>query len=621
MFHGFRKFKKGHTIEIEDVSLDSVIQKRHKNSIIASQKKETTIGERAFVGLFFGFIFLMIALIAVCFYFQIVRADDFSEKAENNQYIFNEINTQRGVVYDNNFNQLVENKQIFTLLLGKGISDGSLNEVAKILDILPEDLISEIQSSEDEQVRLGYELNDKQVIILKTKISELDNVYLEKKSIREYEEGEAFSHLLGYVSKDEGVGEDGIESYYEDILKENPGIKKYERDAYGNILSEEVVEESSSGKSLVLNIDSVLQEKSAEVLEKVVENGEGTGGAVIIMNPQTGAILSLVSYPFYDNNFFSRNFTQEEYDNLLNSRKTSFFNRAISGEYPIGSTIKPLLATAFLEEDIIDPDTNIKCEGGIVLADGTTKHDWKVHGLTNMRKAIAESCDVYFYVLGGGYKDIDGLGIERIDEYLYKYGLGKTTGIDLPGEASGFIPDPEWKEGYFDLPWYPGDTYNMSIGQGYMKATPLQVLVATSAIANGGKLMKPEIVKGIVDDKKNIVELFAPEVIDNNFISPSSLQVAKEGMRQTVTSPDGSAYSFNTLPIDLSAKTGTAETGTGDTYHNWIVAFGPYENPDFAIIVTLEHVSNYSGLTQQVVREIVEFYYAEEEDIDKDSNN
>lgn len=618
MFHGFRKSKKGHSIEIEDISIDSVIQKNYKNSILASQKRETTIGERAFVGLFISFFLCLLLILCISFFYQVINPNSFLVKAEKNRYIFKEINTQRGIIYDRNFNELVENKLMFNLVLEGEATEKSIKQISDILNLDFEKLKKDISENEEEKMYLLKNLTNEQVIVLKTNINDLTGFALEKKSLRGYKDGEIFSHVIGYVALDEEIGKDGIEKQYEEILKENKGVIKYERDALDNILSEELVKDPESGKSLILNIDKDLQIKSAEVLETAVFEAGGNGGAVIIMNPNTGEIQTLVSYPSYDNNFFSSNFTSKEYETLLSQKNVSFFNRAISGGYPIGSTIKPMLATAFLEEDIIDAETNINCQGGIELSDGTFKSDWTTHGLTNIRKAIAESCDVYFYILGGGYKNIKGLGIEKISAYLYKYGFGKKTGIDLPSENSGFVGDSIWKEESLGKVWYPGDTYNISIGQGYIKATPLQVLVAISAIANGGKIVKPQIVQGIVDDNKNIIQTFAPEIISENFISSENLKVVQEGMRQTVTSASGSAPSFNALPISLAAKSGTAETGSG-TYHNWMVVYGPYEDPDMAMIVLVENVSSFGGITQGVVREIVNYYY--EKNIDKDSNN
>jgi len=614
MFHFFRKYKKGYSIEIEDISIDSIIQKDHKKSLISSQKTESIISERSFIGLFCFFVLSITILLGTCFYYQGLNANNFLVKAEKNRYIFNELNTQRGVIYDRNFNQLVSNSQVFSLYYIDA-EEEAINTVCEILNIEKQEIQNQIQENES-GFFVNKDLTEKEIILLKTKTHEIDGFEIRKRNIRSYDNNEwSFSHLLGYVSKEDGVGKDGIERQYEDILKEIPGQIKYERDVNNNILSEEIVEEPRSGKSLILNIDKDLQNKSSEVLKNAVDENGGKGGVVIIMNPKNGKILSLVSYPSYDNSLFSRSFSQKEYDQMLSQNNVSFFNRAIQGEYPIGSTIKPILATAFLEEDIIDPDTNINCKGGIELSDGSYKSDWKSHGLTNMRKAIAESCDVYYYILSGGYKDIKGLGINKIDEYLFKYGFGERTEIDLPGEEPGFVPTPEWKEQEKNIVWYPGDTYNISIGQGFLKATPIQVLIAISVIANNGKLVKPQIVKGIVDENKNIIEFYEDSIRSDNFINLENIKVVQEGMRQTVTSEKGTARSLSYLPFDCAAKTGTAETGTG-LYHNWITVYGPYENPEIAMIVLVEDIPTPLGITNSIANEILKYYY----NIDKRGN-
>ena len=303
MFHGFRKSKKGHSIEIEDISIDSVIQKNYKNSILASQKRETTIGERAFVGLFISFFLCLLLILCISFFYQVINPNSFLVKAEKNRYIFKEINTQRGIIYDRNFNELVENKLMFNLVLEGEATEKSIKQISDILNLDFEKLKKDISENEEEKMYLLKNLTNEQVIVLKTNINDLTGFALEKKSLRGYKDGEIFSHVIGYVALDEEIGKDGIEKQYEEILKENKGVIKYERDALDNILSEQLVKDPESGKSLILNIDKDLQIKSADVLETAVFEAGGNGGAVIIMNPNTGEIQTLVSYPSYDNNF------------------------------------------------------------------------------------------------------------------------------------------------------------------------------------------------------------------------------------------------------------------------------------------------------------------------------
>jgi penicillin-binding protein 2 len=229
-----------------------------------------------------------------------------------------------------------------------------------------------------------------------------------------------------------------------------------------------------------------------------------------------------------------------------------------------------------------------------------------------MRKAIAESCDVYFYTIGGGYGDQQGLGPTKIKEYLKIYGWGDKTGIDLPEEVAGFVPDKEWKKKTFGQGWWDGDTYNLSIGQGFLQISPLEVVTAFSAIANGGKLLQPQVVKSIVDSEKNVVQDFQPKIIRENFINPENLQIVREGMRQAVTgknSPQASAVILNSLPVSAAAKTGTAEVG-GDRYHNWVTVFAPYEDPQIVLTIVIENIKGAQVAALPVAREVLNWYFS-----------
>ena len=254
-------------------------------------------------------------------------------RAEKNVYILRN-KLRKGIIYDRNFNKIVANEQIFNLVLKEETSNEALSEVAKILNL---------ESIEEGNTCIKENLSNQEVIVLKTKLDKLQGFELEKKNIRNYENGYAFSHIIGFLSKDEEKGQDGIEKEYEDILKEIPGITKYKRDALNNILGEELVKDPESGKSLILNIDKNLQIKSAEVLKSVANETNATGGSIIIMNPKTGEVLTLVNYPSYDNNFFSKNFNNEAYQALLNSKDISFFNRGISGAILLHPLSNPFL--------------------------------------------------------------------------------------------------------------------------------------------------------------------------------------------------------------------------------------------------------------------------------------
>ncbi len=410
-----------------------------------------------------------------------------------------------------------------------------------------------------------------------------------------------------------------MEKSYEEVLRKNPGKLRVEKDALGNLISQEIISLPESGKSLVLWLDSELQTKMKEELEKQAKIVGTEKAVALAMDPKTGGILAMVSLPSFDNNLFQRGADQKALNSLLNDPEKILLNRVIAGLYPVGSTIKPLIASAALEEKIISPDKKINDDQGFIVipnpwdsSSPTIKKDWTIHGWTDMRKAIAESCNVYFYTVGGGYEDQQGLGPTRIKKYLQLFGWGDKTGIDLlEEEIAGFVPDKEWKKKKYNEPWVDGDTYNLSIGQGFVKTTPLEVVTAFSAIANNGKLLQPQAVQKIVDSDKKPIEEFSPKIIRENFIDPANLQIVREGMRQAVTgqnSPQASSIVLNSLPVSAAAKTGTAELG-GDRYHNWVTVFAPYDDPQIVLTVMLENVKGVQAAALPVARSVLEWYF------------
>ena len=646
-------------IEPHEVLLDKLAKKKEEELGISGKKFEIPLFKRVFQGFFYFSILLLFLLFLRTFQFQVIEGKECLSQSFENRYIFHKIQAQRGVIYDRNLKQLSFNRPSFDLVCEKNNLPQSseserkkvLNEVSQILKINSEALekiISEASESEDFTFPVFRNLDHQTLLILETKIGELPGFTISENSIREYQDGEDFSHLIGYIGKIKSeefkeepefysifdyVGREGIESSYEKVLRKNPGKIRIERDALGNIISKEIISLPESGKSLVLYLDSDLQRKIKETLEKKAKEVGAKGAAAVALDPKTGGVLALVSWPTFDNNIFSKG-DQKGIRELLDPKNDRLFNRVIKGKYLIGSTIKPLIASAALEEKIISPDKKINdSEGKIVVRDFWNPekvweyNDWKIHGWTDMRKAIAESCNVYFYTIGGGYGDQKGLGPTKIKEYLEKFGWNQKTGIDLPGEVEGFIPDPSWKKSYFekkeDQVWVDGDTYNLSIGQGYLKITPLEVAVSFLPIANGGKILKPQIVQKIIDSEKNLVEEdksssspFAetrvieeiqPQILNANFIDPKNLQVVREGMRQTVTAGSATGW-LDTLSVSAAAKTGTAELG-GNYYHNWITVFAPYDDPKIVLTIVIEKVKDVRVAALPVAQEILNWYF------------
>jgi penicillin-binding protein 2 len=449
---------------------------------------------------------------------------------------------------------------------------------------------------------------------------------IEKRVQREYVDSTVISHLIGYVGKSDLEGREGIEKFYDTILKESQGKILIERDAKGKILSQKIIEFPRTGKSLVLWLDFNLQKKLKEEIEKKMKEVRAKGGAAVALDPKTGGVLALVSLPSFDSNLFSKGISQEDWKKLKEDPRNPLLNRAISGQYPFGSTVKPFIALAALEEKIISPKEKVVCQGEIEIPHRYNPDiiykfgDWKVHGPTDVRKAIAESCNVFFYTIGGGYKDKKGLGPSKIKKYLEIFGFGKLIDSDfpIPSFATGLIGDPEWKKEKLRESWWDGDTYNMSIGQGYILTTPLQVARAFAAIANEGKLLKPRFVKEIVDEEKNLVEIVPPEIEYEVPIDKKNFQIVKEGMRWAVTgenSPHASATFLNDLPVAVAAKTGTAQVFKKDCencYTIWVTTFAPYDDPKIVLTIVLEEVKGrLSQVVVPVAKEVLNWYFSQ----------
>jgi len=410
---------------------------------------------------------------------------------------------------------------------------------------------------------------------------------------RMYPLGPAAAQLVGYVSypkKDANghwfqnttTGISGVEEEFNTTLQGTNGIKISETDASGSIVSGSVVRDPHTGKNVALSIDSGLQQTLYDAIAHRSETSGWRGGAGAIMDIHTGELLALVSYPSFDPTVMSEGSPQEQIAGYLADARSPFLDRAVSGVYTPGSVVKPFVAIAALEEDIINPDKKILSTGSISIPNPydqkhpTIFRDWKAHGWVDMREAIAVSSDVYFYEVGGGFEDQRGLGITRIEEYMKKFGFGAPTNVALPNEGDGVIPSPEWKAANFDGdPWVLGDTYHTAIGQYGFQTTLLQLVRGVAAIANGGTLVTPRIIHGA-----------GREEYPTN-MSPDNLQIVREGMRKGVTG--GTAQALSVYGLSVAAKTGTAEVGVRkESANSLVIGFFPYENPHYAFAVVME---------------------------------
>ncbi len=425
----------------------------------------------------------------------------------------------------------------------------------------------------------------------------------------------SLGQVIGYVSypkKDaKGIYYDtsetgmmGLEAEYDAHLAGENGQLLTETDALGNVRSQGIIVSAKGGKPLALSIDVHLQTLFASAVADVAASRQFIAGAGVIMDVRTGAVRAMVSYPSYDPNVLSNGGPADVIAGYRTKPGRPFLDHAVQGVYAPGSVVKPLIAAGALTDGLITPDTVIDDPGFISVPDPYHPgkefiyKGWRALGPMDVRNAIAWSSDIFFYTVGGGFGDHKGLGIDRLAYWYEQFGLGVSTGVNLSGEASGLVPTPAWKEKTFDEPWYLGDTYFTAIGQYSVQVTPLQMARAIAAIANGGKLFRPTLLR---EQAPRFITVPA---------APSALSVVREGMRETV-SVLASALNFSYVKI--AAKTGTAQTGSRNQYDNsWVVGFFPYDDPQYAFAVVLERGPQGSGSQAvNVMRDLFNALYAE----------
>ena len=575
--------------------------------------------------------FLVLAVLAGrVFVLNTVQGEKYQSMSERNSLRMLTIPAPRGIIYDRTGQALVQN--IPTLDLAVVPSDLPREEgdrvrerelLRSIIDI-DQEVASSVfgaKGNTASPVLLKSRLTQEEMLIFLSRQADFPGVVLMRSAEREYRDGTIFSHLIGYEGKirqqelddypeyglSDMIGKEGIEKSYESFLRGKNGADRVEVDALGKIKKELGSVQPVPGNDIILHIDAELQKKIFDSLSMLLETKNLKRAAAVAMNPETGGVLALVSLPSYDNNLFSGGIDQKHYEELLTDDARPLFNRAVSGEYPPGSTIKPVVAAAALAEGVVNEHTEIESRGGISIGKFFFG-DWKAHGFTDIRRAIAVSSDVYFYSVGGGYGSVPGLGMRRMKAYEEFFGYGKKTGIDIPGEADGFLPDPDWKQRRFGERWYIGDDYHAAIGQGFVTATPLQILNSIATIGNGGILREPRLVSHIRDASGKLSPVESP-VVRRDFVDANILRIVREGMRETVT--EGTAQPLKDLPVAVAGKTGTAQFGTGKDTHGWFVSFAPYEKPEIALIVLVEGQGEEGYNAVPVTKEVYQWYFGD----------
>lgn len=523
-------------IEPDEIFLDSKNLPGFDRELFEG-RLESPLSPRIPYVVFAFFLIIAAVLAARLFQLQIIRADYYRVRAENNRLVKMSFPAERGLIYDRDMKELVWN-----------VSEG-----------------------------------------------------------RAYLSEPGLSHILGYIGYDEETsevsdypkktGRAGIEKAYEDILNGKDGSRFIEKDARGQIVSQSVATPAERGSNVVLTVDAGLQSELFRAIGQIAAERGFNAGSGAIIDVVSGEILALASWPEINSQIFSRGPTPSEISVFLKDERKPFFFRALEGVYPPGSVFKTIVALGALSEKIIDPQKEIFSAGSISIANPyfpdseSVFYDWKAHGWVNMRRAIAVSSNIYFYTIGGGFGNQAGLGVRKIIEYAKKMGLGQKIGLELP-EADGLLPTPEWKEKYRpdDPIWRIGDTYNLSIGQGMIQVTPLQMAQIAAIIANDGEKPRLRFVKAVLspDGEKTLAEEKSGEKIN---ISQEAFKVVKEGMREAASY--GTAGALSGLAVEIAGKTGTAEVGSiGQKVNSWFIGFLPYEKPKLALAIVLEKGSS-----------------------------
>ena len=564
---------------------------------------------------------------------QVSDHEYYSVKSDSNRIKIRPVQATRGIIYDRAGNVLADNISTFNLVVKKElISDKKdfLNKLGKLVN-LDENMTKSINSQyknrrlKDITIIEDITLDDYSKIAVDQYI--LPIIELSPKSKRRYKHPEATSHVMGYVGKvsdadiessvvkiHEGmteIGKLGIERFYQNILSGEPGFEKLETDARGQVIRVIEKKESIRGKDIFLTIDLDLQ-------NFIYERVKSKEGAVIVMDPNNGDVLAFVSFPGYDINLFTKSISTKNYLGLLNDKRKPLINRVTSGQYPPGSTLKPFIGMIALEQGIIDEKKLVNCDGAYELKNHKRPFRcWKKdgHGDADLSYALTQSCDVFFYRVA------QLTGIDSISEHLYKYGFGQKTYIDLYGEKTGLVPDRAWKSKTKQEPWYPGETLNVGIGQGYFLATPMQLTLATASLAKNGKTYTPHFLFSAKDNKTNEMSIYDHE--SNKFSTQVKdshhLDIVKNAMWRVVNDKvSGTASRLKKVKnIEFAGKTGTAQvynldkgkTGTKRLQdHALFISYAPFESPEIVVTVVVENGGGGSSTAAPIARDIIEYY-------------
>jgi penicillin-binding protein 2 len=597
---------------------------------------------------------LLGVLVLRLFTLQVLAGDHNLALANGNRIHEQVARAPRGMIYDRNHTVLARNQASFDITVtpellpaDKSARAGEYARVGALIGMTAADVAGKaeancktqpdcLRSPVPQLVASGVD-RDKALEVDQAS-GVLPGFALDVNPIREYQDQNLLSVFLGYTGRVNAtemsadpsygptdlIGKLGVEKEYEDILRGVNGGNRTEVDATERPIRVLASRGPTPGNNLVLSVDMGLEQHMAAAIQKQMDAAHATRAAGVALNPKTGEVLAAVSLPSYDNNEFSRGITAADYQKLLADPGQPLFNKVTSGAYPSGSIIKPLGASAALQEGIVTPQTTVDDTGQL---DVVNPYDNSIHyiykgwehsglGVVNLFYALARSSDIYFYTIAGGFTNFTHyLGVDKLTSYYQKFGLGSRTGVDVPGETVGRVPTPAWKKKFSGLPWYTGDTYNISVGQGDILVSPIQMAAAIGAIANGGTLLEPHFLDRVEDGSGKTVQTVGPKVIRKDFISPQNLDLVRQGMRGAVHDPQGTACCFmdRDVLVAVAGKTGSAETDPANNVppHSWFVAFAPYDNPQIVTVVLLEKAGEGAQYAVPATRETLAWYFTQ----------
>ena len=588
------------------------------------------------------FIFVVIALSLLSLrmgYLQVIKGEELRQKSEDNSIRLRKIVPIRGVIMDTHREILADSQYSFDILFVPG-RIGDIQSVADRLGFLYREASLDFAREAFTPgklrpfapVRLEKNISREKLAIVETHTLDLPGVSVDVVPIRRYSGGEMMAHLIGYtgeisreeLDKDESetytsgdlIGKSGIEKYLDTYLRGVSGIEQIEVNALGKETKVLGRDDPEPGHNVVLTIDALLQKVAWDALA-------GRPGAVVVMSPRDGSVLAMVSSPSFNSTLFSGGISKQDWKKLSDDPLHPMENRVIAGQYPPASTYKMIVAAAALQEGLITPETSFQCDGFYEL--GNRKYRcWHKggHGRISLHRAIVQSCDVYFYHVG------KLIGVDKLAEYARRFGLGASTGITLPREKSGLVPTREWKQMRFKEPWQIGETISVSIGQGYNLVTPLQLVTAYSALANGGIVWRPRLIERIEAVDGQVIKAFAPEKTSVVPISANVIEQLKKALWGVVNEEGGTGRAARRRDAEVAGKTGTAQViGLPDDEkarksrfissryrdHALFVCFAPVNDPEIAIAVIIENAGHGGSAAAPVARKILDAYFDRKE--------